>query len=474
MQNEKGYCSTCFKYTKHKLLEQNYVRRNVYECDNCKSKTLQCRMCSNFTRSGEKWDDELCAEHNGLTANFKNLDKKLESISDYGVIFERESINMKKAGTVAAVTVGTVAMVTPLAFAAAPAIGGAIGSTVFGLSGAAATSSGLAALGGGALAAGGAGMAGGAMVVGAIGGGLGGLAGGVVSNSYIAEVKEFSIRKIKDGQGPGIIFINGFLTQEDKDTSEWEKQLRKLYPDNPWYHVTWESKRLYDLGKSILAHPGKSGIKKVLEQLAKKATKEGAKKLGPLAMVFSAFGIASNPWSVAMVKAEQTGVLLSDMIARTDKQYILCGHSLGARVIYKTLVQLATKKDKYILDVHLLGGAIGSDKKSWKEAKGAVSGKIVNYWSSNDYVLLTMYKLGTFFISSPIGRNKIEVSGIMNIDTTSVVGGHTEYVKNFSTIFPKSLKEKARLGTIAEHKNVILWGTLSAIVIVLVLFFYFI
>ncbi len=472
MSSERGYCSTCFKYTKHKLIEQNYVRRNVYECDNCKSKTLQCRMCGNFTRGGENWDDELCAEHNGLIANFKNLDKKLNSISDYEALYERESINMKQAGTIAAVTVGGVAMVTPLAFAAAPAIGGAIGSTVFGLSGAAATSSGLAALGGGALAAGGAGMAGGAMVVGAVGGGLGGLAGGVVSNSYVGNIKEFGIHKIKDGQGPGIIFINGFLTQEDTNTSEWEKQLKKLYPDNPWYHVTWESKRLYDLGKSILSHPGRSGTKEALEQLAKKATKEGAKKLGPLAMVFSAFGIANNPWSVAMVKAEQTGVLLSDIIARTDKRFILCGHSLGARVIYKTLAQLSTKKKKYILDAHLLGGAIGSDKKSWKEAKNAVSGKIVNYWSSNDYVLLTMYKLGTFFISSPIGRNKIEVSGIMNIDTTPVVGGHTEYVKNFSTIFPKSLKAKARRGSIAGQGSVILWVALSAVLIALILLFY--
>ncbi|MGI8550914.1 MAG: hypothetical protein ACR2PL_09035 [Dehalococcoidia bacterium] len=49
--------------------------------------------------------------------------------------------------------------------AAAPAIGGWIGSTFMGLSGAAATSAGLAALGGGSLAAGGAGMAGGTALV---------------------------------------------------------------------------------------------------------------------------------------------------------------------------------------------------------------------------------------------------------------------------------------------------------------------
>ena len=56
---------------------------------------------------------------------------------------------------------------------AAPMIGTAVGGTVFGLYGAAATSAGLAALGGGSLAAGGLGMAGGTAVISAAGGVLG-------------------------------------------------------------------------------------------------------------------------------------------------------------------------------------------------------------------------------------------------------------------------------------------------------------
>src|SRR5205823_4152949 len=63
----------------------------------------------------------------------------------------------------AAVLGGAVCLVT--GGAAAPLVGGWIGSTFMGLSGAAATSAGLAALGGGSLAAGGLGMAGGTMVV---------------------------------------------------------------------------------------------------------------------------------------------------------------------------------------------------------------------------------------------------------------------------------------------------------------------
>jgi uncharacterized protein HemX len=66
---------------------------------------------------------------------------------------------------------------------AAPAIGAAVGTSLLGLSGAAATSAGLAALGGGALAAGGAGMAGGTLLVQAIAGGMGVLGAGIATNA---------------------------------------------------------------------------------------------------------------------------------------------------------------------------------------------------------------------------------------------------------------------------------------------------
>ncbi len=66
---------------------------------------------------------------------------------------------------------------------AAPAIGAAVGTSVLGLSGAAATSAGLAALGGGALAAGGAGMAGGTLLIQAVAGGVGILGAGIASSA---------------------------------------------------------------------------------------------------------------------------------------------------------------------------------------------------------------------------------------------------------------------------------------------------
>lgn len=83
---------------------------------------------------------------------------------------QRKSV---KWGRLAIATGGGMALGALTFGLAAPAIGAALGSTVLGLSGAAATSAGLAALGGGSLAAGGLGMAGGtALLIGA-----GGVAG---------------------------------------------------------------------------------------------------------------------------------------------------------------------------------------------------------------------------------------------------------------------------------------------------------
>jgi hypothetical protein len=66
---------------------------------------------------------------------------------------------------------------------AAPVIGAVVGSSVLGLSGAAATSAGLAAIGGGSLAAGGLGMAGGTAIISAVAGGVGAVTTAVATNA---------------------------------------------------------------------------------------------------------------------------------------------------------------------------------------------------------------------------------------------------------------------------------------------------
>lgn len=441
-----GYCSWCFEKTWHVLVQQNYLRRNVYECrsNKCKEmnknkenydykKTVQCRVpfCENMAKTGDYWDDELCAEHSGSIASFKNLSMKLDDISDFEKIFERDSLNIKKIAMTGLFAVGGAAVIGPIAFAAAPAIGGTLGA-LMGYSGAVATNVGLATLGFGSLAAGGFGMAGGTAILTATGAMLGGTFGGVVSNSYFGDIDGFEIELIKRGAGPKVIFIDGFLTEKISNPSDWRQSLKNIYPNNPWYYLRWESKRLYDIGSHLGGHGVNATATALLKKWTDQASKAAAKKAGPTAIALTVAGLINNPWIVASVKAAQTGVLLADIIARTNDEYILCGHSLGARVIYYALESLSTKENCFIDAAHLLGGAVGNHLNDWEKSSNAA--KIINnYHSDNDLILATMYKLGTFFSSDPIGRNPIvsNDSRIRNHDVSSFVSGHTQYKNNF-------------------------------------------
>jgi hypothetical protein len=84
---------------------------------------------------------------------------------------------MKITWKTVAVVGGCAVAGAAIAFVASPAVGYAVGNTLFSWTGCAATSSGLAALGGGSLASGGFGMAGGTALITSAGTGIGVVAG---------------------------------------------------------------------------------------------------------------------------------------------------------------------------------------------------------------------------------------------------------------------------------------------------------
>ena len=454
----KGYCPWCLQKITPWLVEESYLTRNLYSCPNskCRKKITECRACNNFAR----WDtvilkdengkvlkdktgksrkigshDQFCLEHCHEIPNFEKMDMKINEPSEYKKVYEYNSPNLAKTGKMALCAGGGAVVCGPLFYVAAPAIGGAVGSFVGGYSGAAATSYGLALLGGGSLAAGGFGMAGGMVVATASGIVLGSGIGAYIGNSYLADIDGFDIKQIKKGTQPAIITVNGFLSEEDKKNGkgyqDWKKLIDEKYPGREWYHIYWESKRLYYIGSLIVTVGGAATLGTAVTLAAKKATKEAAKKLGPAAAALTFIPFSKNPWHIAMVKAEKTGVLLADILTRTSKKYVLLGHSLGARVIYSTLRQLENAPNQIIEDVHLLGGAVDNDSNNWKVAKKAVKNQIWNYYSNNDYVLSKVYKPSTLFTSTPIGTTRIEnVAGLRNKNVSKEVSGHMKYKRN--------------------------------------------
>ena len=295
VNREHQWCSWCHKKTIHVLVERNRLTRNEYNCSSCGNFTVQCRCCKsmathkpnkqideNLTKSVKtNWASEFCAEHDGSIADFEKLSSRLPDLEKYSELFERKKWNMAKTGKIAGGMVASAAVFCPLAYLAAPGIASALGAAgllgtastgtaISSLSGAALTSASLAALGPG-------GMAGGVAFVSAAGAALGATKGAVISNNYFGAIKDFKIIKVKSGTGPALIFINGFLSQKNQDSSDWVKSVKSKYPSNPYYYIIWESGSLYEMG-SLIGKGGSAAFEGLLKKLVARGSKIFMKK----------------------------------------------------------------------------------------------------------------------------------------------------------------------------------------------------
>ncbi|MDQ3095173.1 MAG: TMCO4 family protein [Actinomycetota bacterium] len=353
-------------------------------------------------------------------------------MDEYMTWLEFERINASRVSTVAAASLAGLTVVAPMALFAAPAIGGAIGAWG-GLSGAAATSHGLAFLGGGALAAGGFGMTGGTIVVAAGGAAIGSAAGASVATSYVRSDKSFGFDKVADGDETTVIFANGFLSEGQKGWGTWERVIGERYPNATVYRLTWGAKELKALGVLAGQQFGAAAARAAVEGLASQASKGAGRFLGPLSGVFVAAGVAKNPWHVARTRATMTGSVLADAIVRADlPSVVLVGFSLGARVIVAAAESLATRHGEAprIETMHLLGAAVGT-RRDWRAIETAVSGTVWNYWSKNDFILKYLYK------TAEVGQKAVGFEGIptrspriKNVNVSRLVPSHMTHVKN--------------------------------------------
>jgi len=443
-----AFCSACGEQSDHAIIESNDFGRARFQCSYCGQKTTKCLICDAMAQVPDDGRaHKFCVVHNGGAGSFDALSQTVSCPSEFvPLLTRRDGANVARRLKIGLGAVTGVAAVGTGAWIAAPALGGALGSYLLGLSGAAASSAGLAMLGGGSIASGGLGMLGGTAVLSAIGG-LGGSAiGGLLSNQYLSDVRNFGIHKIRDGDDPALVFIDGFLTEKSATAERWLNGIGERYKEHAAYHVTWESKRLRQLGTALSTGVGQKALIEFAKVGAARASRVGASKLTPLSIGANLIGMANNPWFVALVKAEKTGELLKEALARSKgRSFTLVGHSLGARVAYFVLAALGTiepdERKSRIIAAHLLGGAVGSEPAtSWEPAADVVNDKIYNYHSDNDMVLKLLYGSGRLLVQSPaIGTRPIPVTDrsdrkIESIDVTNIVSGHTRYHEALSRI----------------------------------------
>lgn len=428
------WCSGCFAKTVHRHVRGADRPARTYLCQACGTPTVDCAVlgCSHHAviRPRSPVTLAYCAEHRHEIPGFARLHETIPTLGDYAGFLKHDVRNAVHISKVAGGTIGAAAVIAPVAFFAAPALGAALGSSALGgaLTGAAATSHGLAMLGGGSVASGGLGMLGGKIVLTATGTALGGALGATTASAYAGADRSFAIERVREGVGTPVVFATGFLTEGLARWGDWQRLVDTRYPDSPVYQVHWGAKELKDLTALV----GSTSVKVAVHALLTQGAKHGSQAFGlpGIGWVLAGHGIAANPWTVAKTKAGMTGAVLAELLARTvEGPYVLMGHSLGARVMVTAAQALGTRPGPPRLEsIHLLGAAVDR-KGDWRSLQAAVTGAVWNYWSAEDSVLHWLYK------AAEAGQDAAGYKGfgsrlprIKDRNVSRFVSGHSKYV----------------------------------------------
>ncbi|GAA5965957.1 hypothetical protein JCM8115_004776, partial [Rhodotorula mucilaginosa] len=161
--------------------------------------------------------------------------------------------------------------------------------------------------------------------------------------------------------------------------------------------------------------------------------------------------LIDNPWSNALDRARQAGAVLADILLNRRlgvRPVSLIGYSLGARVIFFALLELA-KQNAFgvVQEVYLFGATVTASIKVWRQVRGVVAGRFVNGFAMNDWILGYLFRATTGGLQTVAGLRPIEhVPDLENVNVTHILEGHMSY----RTKMPKLL---AHVGfkTTADH-----------------------
>ncbi|MCJ1250661.1 hypothetical protein MMC30_007889 [Trapelia coarctata] len=314
-------------------------------------------------------------------------------------------------------------------------------------------------------------VAGSTVLVGGLFGAYGGRMTGQMMDNYAREVEDFAFlpvrgsRKRFEGKEEEAaeesgyrrlrvaIGISGWLTEKEEVVTPW----RVLGKGAEVFALRWELEALMNLGNSMTAMVSSAAWGYAQSEIIKRtifADMMGA--LWPLGLL-KISRVVDNPFSVTKSRAEKAGEVLADALvnkAQGERPVTLVGYSLGARVIYTCLMSLAKKKAFGLVEsVVLIGAPTPSTAADWRILRSVVSGRLVNVYSENDYVLGFLYRTSSIQYGVA-GLQKVDgVPNVENIDVSETVSGHLRYRYLVGSILKKIGFEDIELSEIEKEEE---------------------
>merc|ERR1711988_1112942 len=105
-----------------------------------------------------------------------------------------------------------------------------------------------------------------------------------------------------------------------------------------------------------------------------------------------------DPWGICTSRADDAGKALADVLLQRvhgARPVVLVGFSFGARVVFRCLEELAARGPNnlgLISDAFIIGGPFDVYQESWQRVRPVVAGKLVNAYSTKDWLLSTVHR----------------------------------------------------------------------------------
>jgi pimeloyl-ACP methyl ester carboxylesterase len=202
-------------------------------------------------------------------------------------------------------------------------------------------------------------------------------------------------------------------------------------PGTEPFALQWEVAALLRLGLSF-----SSVLKSYVWDVAKfellRRTLLGALAAGLWPLGLLKMGrVIDNPFNIARIRADKAGkVLAHALIAKCagNRPVTLVGVSLGARVIFACLQELAAQNAFGIIEnAVLIGAPVSSEGSMWLRMRTVVSGRLVNIFSEKDVLLGFVYRASTAQFNIAGLQAIDEIHGVENVNVSDLVDGHTKY-----------------------------------------------
>lgn len=232
------------------------------------------------------------------------------------------------------------------------------------------------------------------------------------------------------------ICVSGALRSMEDIRTPWEV----LSDSSTLYALQFEPTALLTLGEQIASLVSSTAFA-TASYLVLRNTAFATLMAGlywPMGLLKSA-SVIDNPFNIALSRSGKAGVALARILmekAQGERPVSLVGYGLGARVVWSCCQELARQNAFGLVSdavmMGLPGPAVSEDEREtdaalqWRRMRSVVNGRIVNCFSSQDWVLRLLYRVHTG-LGGIAGNAAVHVPGVENEDVSDAAISHVGY-----------------------------------------------